>query len=93
MTQKKHDEPAEDETPISAKLRIAGERLAAIGKQIEDSQIEDGDPPFRVTVEQYTALEGIAALIHRLQKNLTTKGEAEDYGEDVIGLRAGHEDE
>ena len=90
MTRKKN-EIGEDEVPLSAQLRNAGDRLAAIGKDIQDSQVEDGDPPFRVTAKQYTCLEGIAGLIHRLQKSLTTKGEAEDYGEDPLGLRPGHE--
>ena len=30
---------------ISPQLRKAGKQLADLGKEIEDSQVEDGDPP------------------------------------------------
>ena len=88
MTYKTNEDP---DLSLSGKLRRAGERLAAIGKEIEDSQVEDGDPPFRVTWKQSHDLHAIADLIDLSQKSLTTKGEAEDQGEDVLGLRPGHE--
>jgi DNA-binding transcriptional MerR regulator len=65
-------EPITEQSPISAQLRSAGKSLAAIGKAIEDSQVEDGDPPFTVSNEDYEAMKYIASMLHRVQKSLTT---------------------
>jgi hypothetical protein len=42
--------------PASALLRKAGKELSAIGQQIEDSQVEDGDPPYEIDQKLYVRL-------------------------------------
>ena len=87
------DDLITESSPISAQLRSAGSALEIIGKAIEDSQVEDGDPPFQITQKQGDNLKYIASMLHRVQKSLTCDRETEDYGEDHLGERPGHEDE
>ena len=69
---------------ISPQLRKAGETIAKIGKEIEDSSIEDGDPPFRVTVRQLSTLVDSIEEVKKAMRHMTTEGEIEDQGEDIM---------
>jgi hypothetical protein len=59
-------------TPLSARLRKAGQTIAKIGKEIEDSQIEDGDPPFTISNEQFHGLSEATAEASATLRHLTT---------------------
>jgi hypothetical protein len=48
---------------MSPELRKAGSEIARIGKEIEDSQIEDGDPPFVIGHKNYKDLTAALALV------------------------------
>jgi len=61
---------------VSPQLRKAGETITRIGKEIEDSQVEDGDPPFRVTRKQYAALSTSAKAVERCLTSLSTADDA-----------------
>jgi hypothetical protein len=45
-----------EQMALSAFLRRDGELLSKLGKEIEDSQVEDGDPPYEITLEQHRVL-------------------------------------
>ena len=70
----------------SAMLRNAGAAINSVGQAIEDSQVEDGDPPYRITHAQNDLLDAAIAKCQEARKLLTTDGEADDYGEDPIGF-------
>jgi hypothetical protein len=72
-------------TSVSPELRKYGKILADIGKDIEDRQVEDGDPPFRVTHKQYKELAAAREHLEKIILSVTTEGEAEDQGEDHLG--------
>ena len=76
---------------VSPQLRKAGEIIARIGKEIEATGVEDGDPPFRITHKQAKAVRDAVEKVQVAMKHTTTDGEADDYGEDVMGLRPGHD--
>ena len=78
---------------ISPQLRKAGKQLADLGKEIEDSQVEDGDPPFNISYKQMRELTAVATELGKIIKSVTTEEADQDYGEDPLGLRPGHEDE
>lgn len=55
----------------SADLRKAGQIIADIGKAIEDSQVEDGDPPFPVSKKQFHELLRAIEIAQKAKDNLT----------------------
>ena len=55
---------------ISAELRDAGNIIAEIGKLIEESQVEDGDPPFAIGQDAHHKLMTAAAKIIETFKNI-----------------------
>ena len=73
-------------TSISPQLRKAGKALADLGKEIEDSQVEDGDPPFKISKKQAVELESVRALLVRVQGCTTTEDHMQDDGTVVENL-------
>ena len=78
--------------PISTLLRISGKTIADIGKNIEDSQVEDGDPPFQIPGKELLALGKAIKAVEKAMKSLEPE-DGDDYGEDHLGERPGHESE
>ena len=76
---------------VSARLREAGKTLIGLGKQIEATQVEDGDPPFRITHLQHEMLCGIINVLVHVKDSVTTEGEADDQGESVLDSTIGHD--
>ena len=76
---------------VSAILLENGKVIASIGQAVEDSQIEDGDPPYRISPNHYHRLTKAVREILEAEKSLLPKTDArdedEDYGEDPLGER------
>jgi hypothetical protein len=62
--------PVEEPRALSAILRVSGETLSRIGRAIERSQIEDGDPPYRIPALSHQdlveAIESAAGCLKQL---------------------------
>ena len=67
----------------SALLRKAADEIGKIGKEIEDSQVEDGDPPYRVTHRQMNVLKTSIGKCQKAVKHLTTAGEIGKIGKEI----------
>ena len=57
--------------PVSPVLRKAGENLTQLAKEIEDSQVEDGDPPFLVFNSRIIMLVEIIHDLEAVKDSLT----------------------
>lgn len=55
---------------VSVLLRTAGKTIADIGKNIEDSQVEDGDPPFAIPGKELLALGKAAKAVEKAMESL-----------------------
>lgn len=54
----------EDDLSLSGQLRQLGQRISDIGQRLEDSQVEDGDPPFEIPRADLAAMSEASKLLH-----------------------------
>ena len=59
--------------PVSARLHNAGFVISRIAKLVEDSQVEDGDPPFEIEAAEYRKLSAAGQDVLEILKEFTPK--------------------
>jgi hypothetical protein len=60
---------------VSAIIRAAGQTIERIGKEIEASQIEDGDPPYLIPKASLHALQNAVSDVQRAFWDLGDEGD------------------
>lgn len=61
-----------ERNPMSPELRKAGEELIEVGLAIEASQVEDGDPPYRIVRADYEKLLQAMARVNAALRSVAT---------------------
>jgi hypothetical protein len=68
------DEQGIPACPISSELRKIGEVCIDLGKKIEASQVEDGDPPFAVNHDEFLLLQHCHIELGKIMESVADAG-------------------